>query len=118
MNKDKEAEVVDSREAEEDLTEKVVYLIVLCRIKENLNKRMRTKTRPSGKVVVLIKEVLVLTKEEVIHILEVAFGNFFRYGKEGHRSYECKYFRESESGNTNFMVEGEPMIPLSDPKVG
>ena len=34
---------------------------------------MVTKARPNGKVVILIKEVLILTKEEVIHILEVVF---------------------------------------------
>ena len=54
MNKDKEVEVVDSREAEEDLMVKVADLIVLCRIKEDLNGRMMAKTRLSGKVVILI----------------------------------------------------------------
>ena len=49
MNKDKEVEVVDTREAEVDLMEKVVDLIVLCRIKENLNGRMMTKERPMEK---------------------------------------------------------------------
>ena len=71
MNKDKEVEVVDSREAEVDLMEKVADLTILCRIKENLNGRIMTKTRPSGKVVVHTKEVLDLTEEEVILILEV-----------------------------------------------
>ena len=45
----------------------------LCKIKENLNGRMMTKERPSGKVVIHTKEVLVLTEEEVILILEVDF---------------------------------------------
>ena len=71
MNKDKEVEVVDSREAEVDLMEKVADLIVLCRIKENLNGRMMKKIRMSGKVVVLTDEVLDLAGEEVTLILEV-----------------------------------------------
>ena len=73
MNKEKEVEVVDSREAEVDLMEKVADLTILCRIKENLNGRMMTKARPNGKVVILTKEALILTKEEVILILEVDF---------------------------------------------
>ena len=71
MNKDKEVEVVDSREEEVDFMEKVVDIIVLCKIKENMNGRMMTKTRPSGKEVAHTDEVLDLTKEEVILILEV-----------------------------------------------
>ena len=71
MNKDKEVEVVDSREAEVDLMEKVANLTILCKIRANLNRRMMTKTRPSGKVVVHTEEVLDLTKEEVILTLEV-----------------------------------------------
>ena len=73
MNKDREVEVVDSREVEVDLMEKVADLTVLCRIKENLNGRMMTKARPNGKVVILTEEALVLTEEEVILILEVDF---------------------------------------------
>ena len=77
MNKDKEVEVVDSREAEVDLMEKVADLTILCRIKVNLNGRMTIRTRPSGKEVVHIEEVLDLTKEEVILIVEVVFGVIF-----------------------------------------
>ena len=73
MNKDKEVDVVDSREAEVDIMEKVVDLIVLCRIKENRNGRMMTKARLNGKVVILTEEALILTREEVIPILEVDF---------------------------------------------
>ena len=73
MNKDNEVEVVDSREVEVDLMEKVADLIVLCRIKGNLNGRMMTKERMNGKVVIFIEEVLVPTEEEVILILEVVF---------------------------------------------
>ena len=74
MNKDKEVEVVDSREVEGDLMVKVEDLIVMCKIKENLNGRVRIKARPSGKVVILIEEVLVTTKEEVTFlIVEVVF---------------------------------------------
>lgn len=63
MNKDKEVEVEDSREAEVDLMVKVVDLTILCKIRANLNGRMMTKARPNGKVVILIKEALVLTEE-------------------------------------------------------
>ena len=73
MSKDKEVEVVDSREVEVDLMVKVVDLTILCRIKKNLNGRMRTKRRPSGKVVAHTEEVLDLIKEEVILIIEVVF---------------------------------------------
>ena len=63
--------MVDSREVEVDLMEKVADLIVLCMIKENLNGRMMTKIRPSGKMVVHTEEVLDLIEEEVILILEM-----------------------------------------------
>ena len=65
--------MVDSREAEVDLTMKVANLTILCKIRENLNGGMMTKKRPSGKMVVHTEEVLVLTKEEIILILEVVF---------------------------------------------
>ena len=73
MNKGKEVEVVDSREAVVDLMEKVVDLTVLCRIKENLKGRVMIKARLNGKVVILTEEALLLTEEEVILILEVDF---------------------------------------------
>ena len=73
MNKDKEVEVVDSREAEVDPMVKVAYLTILCKIKENMNGIMMTKERPSGKEVIITEEVLVLIEEEVILILEVVF---------------------------------------------
>ena len=66
--------MVDSREVEVDLMEKVEDLTIFSKIRENLNGRMMTKIRQSGKVVVLTEEVLDLTKEEVILILEVVFG--------------------------------------------
>ena len=65
--------MVDSREAEIDLMEKVVDMIVLWRIKTNINGRMMIKARPNGKVVIIIEEVLILIEEEVILILEVDF---------------------------------------------
>ena len=65
--------MVDSKEAKVNFMEKVVDLTVLCKIKGNLNGRMMTRARPSGKMVILTEEVLVLTKEEVILILEVVF---------------------------------------------
>ena len=73
MNKDKEVEVVDSREEEVDLMEKVGDLIIWCKIRENMNGRMMTKEILSGKVVILTEEVLVLFEEELILILEVVF---------------------------------------------
>ena len=73
MKKDKEVEMVDSKEAEVDLMEKMVELIVLCKIRENLNGRMMIRTRPSGKVVAHTEEVLDLTEEEVILIIKVVF---------------------------------------------
>ena len=73
MNKDKEVDVVDSREVEVDLTMKVKDLTILCRIKANLNGRVMIKERPNGKVVILTKEALILIGEEVISILEVDF---------------------------------------------
>ena len=69
--------MVDSREVEVDLIEKVTDLTILYKIRENLNGGMMTKTRPSGKMVVHTEEVLVLTEEEVIHILEVVFVVIF-----------------------------------------
>ena len=73
MNKDKELEVVDSKEVEVDIMEKVADLTILCRIKANLNGRVMIKARLNGKVVVLTEEALILTREEVIPILEVDF---------------------------------------------
>ena len=73
MNKDKEVDLVDSREVKVHLMEKVVDLIVICRIKENLNGRVITKARSNGKVVILTEEALILTEEEVILILQVDF---------------------------------------------
>ena len=58
MDKEKEVEVVDfietdvdSREIEVDF-ENVEDLKILCKIRENLNGKMMTKERPSGKVVI------------------------------------------------------------------
>ena len=52
---------------------KVEDLTILCRIKANLNGRMMTKKRPGGKVVAHTEEVLDLTEEDIILILEVVF---------------------------------------------
>ena len=73
MNKDKVVEVVDSREVEVDLMEKVADLTIMCKIRANLSGRMMKKTRLSRKVVFLTKEVPDLTEEKVILILEVFF---------------------------------------------
>ena len=61
MKNDKEVEVVDSRETKVDPMEKAEDMKILCKIRKNMNGRMMTKTRPSGKMVVLTKEVLDLT---------------------------------------------------------
>ena len=65
--------MVDSREAEVDLMEKVVDLTIMCKIRENMSGKVMTKARPNGKVAILTEEILVLTEEEVILILEVVF---------------------------------------------
>ena len=74
MNKDKDVEMVDPREAKVDLMVKVVDLRFLCMVKENLNERMMKKTRPSGKVIVHTEEEVILTLEVVfvVIILDVA----------------------------------------------
>ena len=69
--------MVDSREVEVDLMVKVADLIVLYKIKANLNGRMMTKIRPSGKLVFHTEEVLDLTEEKVILILKVVFMVIF-----------------------------------------
>ena len=71
--------MVDSREAKVDLMVKVANLKALYSIKENLNGRIMTKERPNGKVVILIEEILILTEEEVILILEVDFMVIISY---------------------------------------
>ena len=73
MNKDKEVEVVDSKEIEAYLTMEMVDLTILCKIKENLNGKLKLKERLSGKVVIPTEVVLVPTKEDVILTLEVDF---------------------------------------------
>lgn len=73
MRKDREVEVVDSREADVDHIEKVVDLKILHKKKENMSEKVMRKTRLSGKVVIPTEEVLVLTEEDVILILDVIF---------------------------------------------
>ena len=73
INKGKEVEVVHFREVEGYLMVKVGDLTVLCKIEANLNGRMMTKTRLSGKAATQTKEVLDLSKEEVILIIELVF---------------------------------------------
>ena len=65
--------MVDSREEEVDLTMEMVDLTILCKIKENLNGRMKLKERMSGKVAIYTKVVLVSIEEEVILTIEVDF---------------------------------------------
>ena len=45
MNKDKEEEVVDSREAEVDLTIEMVVLTILYKTKSNINGKVKKKER-------------------------------------------------------------------------
>lgn len=71
MNKKEELEVVDSIKVGIHLMNKMEGVTIFYKIKENLNGRVMKKEILSGKGVVLIKEVLVLTKEEAILILEV-----------------------------------------------
>ena len=59
MNKEKEVDVVDSREVELELTEKVDNLIIMCKIRESPIRNMMTKARLNGKVVIITKKVLV-----------------------------------------------------------
>ena len=73
MKKDREVELVDSREVEVDLMEKEVDLTILYKIRLNLSEKMMTKARLSGKVEVPIKEVIVYSKEEAILTLGLLF---------------------------------------------
>ena len=66
MNKDKEVEVVYSREVEVDLMEKVANVKIMCKIRENMSGKMMTK-------VGLNEKVVIFTEEEVILIVEVVF---------------------------------------------
>ena len=51
----------NSREVEVDLMEKVEDLTILCKIRANLNERMKIKARPCKTVVIPTKVVLVHT---------------------------------------------------------
>ena len=63
MNKDKEVEVVDCKKEEVDLTMEMADLTILCKTKENLNGKVKTKARQSGKVVIPIEVVIVHIEE-------------------------------------------------------
>ena len=56
MNRDKEVEVEDLKEAKVNLTRKILDLTILYMIRENLNGKVMKKEIPSGKVVVITKE--------------------------------------------------------------
>ena len=47
--------MVDSREAKVDLMMEVAGLTILCKIKENLNRRIMKEERQNGKLVILIE---------------------------------------------------------------
>ena len=53
--------------------EKVIDLTIMLKIRENMNRRIKIKARISRNVAIIIEKLLVLTKEEVILILEVGF---------------------------------------------
>ena len=65
--------MVNSREAELDLMEKVIKLKILCKIRENLSGKVMIKERLNRKVVIITKEVLLLIEEEIILVLEEDF---------------------------------------------
>ena len=73
MNKDKEVEVVDSREAEVDLTMEMKNLIILCNSNENLNGKVKTKARQSGNVVIPTKVETIPIDDDLNPTLEVDF---------------------------------------------
>ena len=118
MNKDKEVEVVHSREAEVDLMEKVVELTILCRIKANLNGRVMIKERPNGKVVILIEEALLLTREEVILILEVEFMVIdLDVAKKGIDLLNVDPLKSGQN-NRNVMIQEDIESSPSGPETG
>ena len=98
--------MVDSREAEVDLMEKVEDLIVLCRIKANINRRMMRKIGSSGKVVVHTEEVMVLTEEEVILILEVVSVVIVLDVVKKDKSFEYRSSK-SRKGKKNVVIKGD-----------
>ena len=112
MNKDNEAEMVDSKEKEVDLTMEMTDLTILCKKKENLNGRMKIKTRQSGKVVIPIEAVLVPTEEEISNVGDKFLGKCYRCGGEGHRSFECKSY--GENVGRNVVIQGESKQPQCD----
>ena len=65
--------MVDSREGEVDLTMEMVDLTIMCKIKVNLNGKVKEKARKSGKVVIPTKVDTIPMDEEVIITLEVDF---------------------------------------------
>ena len=65
--------MVGSREARKDFIMEIAYLTNLYKIKENLNGKMKTKARKSGKVVIPTKVETIPIEEEVILTLEVDF---------------------------------------------
>lgn len=45
-------------------------------------------------------------------------ANYFIRGKEGHRSFECRYFGENEQDNKNVVIQGDLEGSPSGPQVG
>ena len=73
MKKGKDVKLVDSREAEVDLTMEMTNLIIFCKKTTILNGKMKIKARNNGKVVIPTELEIIPTKEEVILTLEVDF---------------------------------------------
>ena len=90
MNKEKEVDVIDSREVEVDLMEKVEDLTNFCKKRENLIVRMKIKARLGGKMEIPIEVVLDPIEEEVILTLEVDFKENVKFKTKGH-DYEGVY---------------------------
>ena len=120
MKKDREVKVVDSREAEADLTMEMVDLTILCktkanmngevRKKENMNEKMKTKARLGGNVVIHIEVETIPIEEEVVLTLEVDLKvKCYRCACEGHRSFECKIY--GDIVGRNVVIQGESNQP-------
>ena len=74
MDKDKEVEVVGSREVEANLIMEIADLTILRKKKEKLNGKMNTKERKSRKVLIPTEMETILIEEELIPTREVDFN--------------------------------------------
>ena len=65
--------MIYSREADVDLTMEMVDLTIMCKTKAKMNRKVKTKVRQSGKVVIPIEVDTIPIEEEVTLTLEVDF---------------------------------------------